>query len=467
MTTQIDLIWRGEYLDSGPIDAETLHLYGGADGFRLREDGWLRAVGAYNADRVRETMTLSLEAADTDDLAALVQLLALWQKRIARSTDTVIARGVWLRVKMDSESSASQAPLFSLDYEPAEDFLTNAGSYITKLVVTFERGPWESVTWSSTVQKTGLASLGGMAQLSETIRGDMPARLPMIGVETADNLRRIWIGFRSSDYGTPANFVPVWPLHLVNSGARSADTTPASDSDAYDGTRLTCDFSSTADLAQRVLIQAQDVSAHTSDLLGHFAVLLRARMSAAASEAHVRIGFGFGNRSTYTLANPVWRPLQRVTSTSYRLLEMRSIMIPPDEIFQSFTNFSISIAARRVSGSGALQIDCLGLVPLDEGMLKVVTDEDLHGSTNANVLRVSQSPGGRVAGHVIQGSYGMPLREVTGKAEVDPIAWGLPAADAAPSVVTFAERATVSTKTDTLSFNYFAIPRWKLLRGGE
>ena len=471
MTTQVKLAWLGPTIYGIESEIDTLDLYGGSDGFTIPEDGWKRAVGERGASNVRETLSLLVVAESDDDLALQLQTLDLWQKRVEWSAKPIESREVWLRLQMEDETGAYQAMLSSFSYQPAEDFLTERAPYHIEFTLTLERAPREDVAWSALATLSGLNSLGGLADLGVSIDGDLPARLPVAALETYDNLRKVWVGFRSADRGNPANFQPVWPLHAANSGGLSLDTTVVSDADAYDGTCLDVSFSYTEEMSPRVIMQVQDLSVMlghdiSSDQAGHFGILLRAKLTAGSSECHVRIGYGWAARSPYVINNPTWRPPQRVLSTDYNLLEMKSVVFPPDKIVTQLTNAGIVIEARRISGTAHLCLDILGLVPLDEGMLQAETNQAL-GETPLDGLWIAQAPQGKVSGVVALGGHGLPLREIVDAAAIEPQGWSLPASDASPSVVVFAQRSGSSVKTDTLDFSYVYARRWRLMRGGE
>ena len=122
MALQISLVWT-----SGTTDLDELSLVDFTDGFMPAHNGWVQQVARDGQASVIETMTLQVRATSHDDLAAKIQALDLWKKRVSWSRNTVEVRQVWLRAAIEDETTARQAQILDLLAQPV-DVLGKAGS---------------------------------------------------------------------------------------------------------------------------------------------------------------------------------------------------------------------------------------------------------------------------------------------------------------------------------------------------
>ncbi len=428
-------------------------------------DGWSQAAADGDMP-VDEVMTIHIPGDDHDGLAENVLALDNEIKKITWAQNPRQINGVWLRVQLKNETNQRQAFLLKGKRGPAR--VTSAailGSFLHQYPLGLTRMPgWEATSFV-TEDHTGIDCLGGMHALSTVTSGDLPGRIASIRFypEGSASLNRFYAGFRTSTYGVAANFQPVWSLHLGQASSRSADTTEEADGDAYDDTRLTVDFSSTTTLARRVIVDVQDVTAHSGDQCGLYHVLLRACMS-DASTANVRIGFGFDDRSTPTIRNVTYRQLQLVSGTAYTLYEMGSVALPtePLETVISMANMAIQIDAQRVTGNGDLHIDCLILIPADEGFVSASSLNNLGSSSVGNITRL---PNGRLKGVINRGGYGLPDRETIDVFALSEDNWCLPVNDEAPYLILAAQGSAGSVKGDTAAIVMQYCTRYSTLRG--
>jgi hypothetical protein len=173
---------------------------------------------------------------------------------------------VWLRVQLNNESLPRQAML--LDVVPPQQVrVFNPteinGNYIGEYTLGITRTAyWEDpYPYPTTTEKTALNCIGGMVELSETINGDIPARLARVDFKTgaSQNFGTFWAGWRTSRLETGGNLNPVWSL--ADGGNFDTDTTAGADATAYNGNALTCTFDTVTTLLERVVIRVSDVTA--------------------------------------------------------------------------------------------------------------------------------------------------------------------------------------------------------------
>jgi hypothetical protein len=141
----------------------------------------------------------------------------------------------------------------------------------------------------------------------------------------------------------------------------------------------------------------------------------------------------------------------------YMLHDMQSIAIPPVKVAGDHQNFGIAIEAARVAGSGSLYLDCLGLLPLDEGAIHI----QMPGGLASNSARVDVAPDGSRSGFLI--NSGLIIDQVAIDAEV----WEMPMNGVLPNLVAFGQSATHSALNDTIAVEMDYCRRFRLLRGAN
>lgn len=469
--TTIELHWySAPPTGDSQLLLDTLDLFGGDDGLRPAYNGLLRAVGDRQATTLKETITLRADGNDFDELAGVLQALDLWQKRVAWSLNETDAHEVWLLMQWGDETGGLEAQVLDLQYSTGDDLLNYGVPHVNQLTLVITRTPWEEEKDSEIGELTySVDALGGLDDPTVSagpgsFTGDLPARIAMMDISSSSGITEIWLALQSDRLRDPAAFVPVWPLSAAT--YLSQDTTVETDADAYNGSSLTCDFSSTEEEATRVTLLLEDVRNEQAlefdadafyAQTGHYAVLLRAK-AGSNTEIHLRMGYGWsissGGMIPIDVGETIWRDLTALTSTAYLLLDMQSLAIPPAKIQAAASQFKVSIAAARVSGSGSLYLDCLGVLPLDEGMLHLTCDELGSGK----LVRVSVAPDGQRLGTYFSGNAPVNL---TG---IDAEIWEMPMNGTAPNLVAFAQRKD-SYLTDTLSVTMQYCRRFRLLRG--
>jgi len=467
MTATIKLVW----LDDMAADIDSLDLMGGlgaATGFVLKRDGWVQAIASDSDTSVQEVFTFRIKGSSSDNLATQVQAL---DTKIRQVNDWLKNPGVeryqvWLRVKMNNETLERQAMVKSIRGTAiaVQALEAQLDSDVEDYQVAIERTPWweDPYAYPTTTAKTNINSIGGLATLSETIRGDVPARLAKVSLTPPDAVSPMsdyWLGWKTNRFGVAANFQPVWSIG--DSGLPLiADTAQVADGTAYGTNKLQCTFASGATFLARCINQLGGSTGVDADQRGSYTVLLRAKMS-DASVARVRIEAGFA--PGITLYNPVIRSRQVVSGTAWRLYEVGNVSIPPTRIYatHTLTNFAIQLDAERLSGAGYLDVDCFILIPVDDGMVKL--SAPIGVTTTGKSINVFQRVTDDLGALFEEGGnvlYSVIVKP-TGK-------WALPAYDDSPVLVVAAQDVTAgSVKGKLVNMSYTYIPRWRTLRGNE
>jgi len=471
MALQISLVWI-----NNTTDLDEMSLVDFTDGFMPAQNGWVQQVATDEQRSVIEAMTLQIRAASDDDLAAKIQSLDLWKKRVAWSRNTAEVRQVWLRAAIEDETEARQAQVLDLNYALVTSLLDQQVvqfSLLRSLTLALERTPyWEDVApYPTTTAITSLGSCGGIKEMSETIYGDVPARLALLNStpHSPAQMGEFWIGWKSDQLGDPANFQPVWSLDksiFIGTGYTvGADTTVAADVTAVDGNKVVCTFATVPTLSQRTITQVNDVvsdSDEHTDQRGTYLVLLRAKMT-DTSIARVRMLYSFSNN--LYMKSPVYNTRQIISGTYWKLYPMGTAVIPSMRIIPGLllSNAAISLQAERASGSGSLEMDCLVLIPMDDGAVHMASalTENL---TNGFYLRVIQNADDSIYTISSSSTY------IYYPSTVEPMLYkGLVANSSKPYIVTAGQRYVSTTSqntfTDLIDVTYTYIPRWRTLRG--
>lgn len=318
----------------------------------------------------------------------------------------------------------------------------------------------------STTEKTSINTIGGTSVLAETINGDVPARLASLKVSAdaaTGNYTDFWAGWKTSRFGTVANFVPVWPLY--KGIPIDADTSEVADATAYDGTKVTTSFSADPTLIERdEVVLVNVVPTNYNDQRGTYQILLRAKMS-DTSVARVKMAYGL--RSGGVIQSPVFRSRQVISGTAWSLYELGTAKMPPSRIptGYDFRNLTFGLYAERISGAGSLDMDCLILIPIDDSGIKFTSSSSISGSSGQMGEVFTLASGELYA--TAHFSSGQTIYSVVPKPQGN-VPWSLPANAEAPLLVIAANDATTGAiKGKTLDVTYTYIPRWRTLRGNS
>lgn len=332
-----------------------------------------------------ESMDVLVDRTSHDDLATSMQALDQMRRWAAMyRREPLLREPVWLHAKMGGETGERRAYVRAIHGEWRSDQMGGAGhpaAYDALGRLQLERHPfWEA---PSAVTGTALSSPASEIAISHNYgspAGDVGARIREFVIDldaAADSIDRLWLGLRSTKFGTPGNFVPIWEFEDgsitgPDCGAPVADAT-ASPGGAGN-TKRVVSFAGTPGWASRCGIEVEDVSANYTDQIGRFLWLFRYKVDAGTEcEVHLRWGSSFAAITE----NYIDGPIKVADNTNWDFLEMGEQQIPPHDMKPDITTSKdrwvqgsvVYIRARRTSGSGSLHLDCLCLIPLDEGYL--------------------------------------------------------------------------------------------------
>ena len=391
MTEQLKLVLRTD----GGSDTDSIDLLP-----YVAFSGWRQKVTAHEMP-VDEALTLNVQGASDDSLSTFFQNL----DRFIRSANRYQASqlelyGMWLRAQLAGETNARQTYVIDARHEsfnPTGYF--RDGHVVDNDSLGLKRiGQWED-TSLSTYSSVGLSALGGMAQLSASVGGDIDGRIYktrfLDSGAASGVMNAVWFGLRSNRYGNPANFVPKWE---VESGTNLNGAVDSTDKDATAspigaGTNKSVKFpiSSTLTLYWSRTLGSVSVANYT-DQRGRFLVLARVCASDGSTTARLQMRSGVGSQA-------VWRTYPRVyvSGTNWYLYDLGQVNFPEAArtIFDTdaMGAQTLQLWAERLAGSGTLYVDCLVLIPVGEAFV-YERNGTIDGSVTVET-DIYQGPDGR------------------------------------------------------------------------
>ena len=230
------------------------------------------------------------------------------------------------------------------------------------------------------------------------IAGDVPARVNALAVKSATGgatLERYWMGIRGiARHGATGvtNFVPVWECEdgvnigdtsITDDGGGSEPNTASPGSGNGDYVIINPGAGGTAidwsdgdfHMVFNVGLGHIGYGAGTyPDAAGRFICLLRAKMQTAGNEWHIRVRSGSVS-SVQNYHDPV-----KLASTSWNYYQLAVVSIPmrnkqalDSALLATDVDYdALFIEAKQISGSGDLYLDCLCLIPVDEGYAYII-----------------------------------------------------------------------------------------------
>jgi len=467
MAVQLLLAKRADLTAVG-AETSTLNLLTGA-GLNIEYmDGWQAAIAAGNppdAAPITDVLNLVVTGTTGDVLAAYLQNLDDKVREVQEFWEGAQERGgVWLRAQLTSETKARQAFIREAALSLGESIFTpytDASSVIRKLALSLVRQPFWEATATTTTSAAALNCLGGTTSGAPmTVAGDVPARVPLISVVCAASmLREWWLGFRSTRYGTLANFASVWDLGIAGI-TRDADTTRVANGEG--GFMSQCTFTAVATMLTRVTPVISDITANTSDQRGKFHVLLRAKVSNNTTVCHVQMKDGYDGALSWRTQQG-YQVIDGAVTTSFFLYPLGTVTIPPTRGLSSapdFSTFAIGVNAARVSGAGTLDMDSLVLIPYNEGAIHASAPIPTPGLALDNIYIYTREDEA-IDGHT---------RAVVTTPPVDSLAidcqnWGCPVGST--MCVFAAQEETAQVITDSVTLDISRYHRWRTLRGAD
>ena len=432
---------------------DTLSLAAFANGFDVEDRSWAQAASAGADGYVTESMVLHANDATQDALAANLSALSDKVRQSREQYGSGDELYTFLQSQATYESRIRQAHIRRIDigkmaYTIGDVF--DKDIRIMNVPIAIERAPWEPDSPASQIAST-VSKLGGASTFSPIVSGDVPARLQRFRLSTASTIE-CWVGFRGTRYGVPGNYIPVygWSAEGFNSGGSyGTDTTSAADATAYGGNRLQCSFATVDTMALRAHTNLNQLDpTNFDDYAGTHLILLRAKCSDGSTVCRVRLATGSAYSFTqHSLAahEPV-----KVNTTNWTLFPLgildTSLYTGAIPLYGNLVGFGIQ--AERVSGSGSLHFDVIGLVPYGEGFVyaRVPSGTLVDSAFTPTGLRT-------VYNNVAMG---------TGYSQVIPLSPGV------TRQMYFAQGASGVALADTeTQVEVVYYPRWLTLRGNE
>jgi hypothetical protein len=288
--------------------SDTVDLYGGTDGLKIRHDGWIQNRATQNPDGswnlVDEALTLRVDGSNANNVATRMQALDDILRRATEYTSRSFGEvdPVYLQARLDDESYMRQALVHLGTTQPAAGMLGPPFTTATTLTdhrLAVTRYPfWETegaIPLSGTGQgSVRLTSSGDSANHNTNVPGDVPARVSYAAFDISGGggpLTEVWMGFRSEAYGTPSRFLVNWDcgdtdvsyhnnteylqqLNVVGDGV--AEWTPGDTT-----------------MSPRLTMTMRNVTNRLGDQNGTHLVLMRARRLGGDRTFHVRLLTGF------------------------------------------------------------------------------------------------------------------------------------------------------------------------------
>ena len=372
----------------------SLSLNSATAGFSLAGNGWNPAVATpvHMGDPapIAETIHLRLKNSSQDNLATNMQSLHEMQVLADRYiNDPHQEAPVWLHAKMANETGERRALVYSISAQYKTSWFGEPATAIDiPLVLRVVRGPyWENTTVRNLPDGAPSAAAcvvydytaAGDVVGAHDIVGDVGARLRFFDIDSG-NTHRHWMGIRSAGkHGADgvAQFGPIWELEDGTNNAAENGITDEGDATASDGNmvevtenQLDWDAGTFLQVCRLTINNVQ--SGHTDHQFGNYLWLMRAKVDSGIWEAKLYIG---NTIPSYAIE----RDIVEISDTDWRYYEMGIAPITdrdlhailPADIYKPAENsFSVYPFARRTSGSGDLNVDCLIPIPIDEGFCK-------------------------------------------------------------------------------------------------
>jgi hypothetical protein len=420
-----------------------------------------------------------------DNIATSMQILHEMQVLADRYiNDPTQEDPVWLHAQMDGETGVRRALVrrIEVQYKP-QWFGVGESTLNIPEVITVVREPyWENptvmrlpdISVAATANMIYDYTSAGAVISAHDIVGDVGARIRHFRLWSSTTaLATCWFGIRSANkHPNLANFIALWECE---DGTNFPDATDAAEGAASGGTRVTISESAVdwddGAFHPAVELLVSDVTANPTDNLGKFLWLLRARL-ATSGAWEVRLRFSYDRSGSeqnfgYIETDPV-----EITTNNYLCYEMgispigiRDIQtILTNDLGATFeTDFRVDIYARRTSGTSDLYLDCLLLIPIDEGFCKIDVN---NPNTNSVALVFGVSPKGTA--DVLSFSSALnKIRDSTGLLNLENFV--LPPGDGRMYIV--AQEEDVHDLTASITMNDADIgkyyERWLSLRGSE
>lgn len=476
----IALAYEDEFLPN----PDALDLLGYIEGAALEENGWQMISG--NGGNVIETLRLSVRGSTRAARETIHQYLARYKRRVRESRQAVDPYGLWMRVSTnDSGTDERRAFVNAISvggvgcWGQFTESAIGGYYYLHGSQIAIERFPYWEDTGPIEYSGTGISAVAGTYDYTTyvgspgAVKGDVDARISVLTL-TRDSagtqpLQKFWVGFRTNRFGNRANFQAYWSLRKgATFGADTTGGAANADAEAKDGFKAVCTFATSTGMVNRVRIRTSDVTANPIDQRGGYIVLLRAK-NTAGGETRVRLADGYYGSDSYRVQSRV-----SITSTSYQFYELGTVDIPtpgdvPYGLTTAVNSYSLGIDAERLSGAASLDMDCLVLIPREEGYVSATGGSNISSIGANATFYYHNRPGGTKDVSLVVG--GVPVRSGEPNSE-----GGLPVSGNVPGTVTddgkgilvlAAQQETISILAQTAAITMQVVKRWEVFRGSE
>ena len=185
------------------------------------------------------------------------------------------------------------------------------------------------------------------------------AQFDIKGSSGGGTMTRFWVGLRPTYFGL-TDFTTLWECE---DGTLGTDTASAVDASSSGGDVARVSFATATAMTNRVTLVIGNTTT-PNHMVGRYLVLLRCSVSAGTMGLQMRTGYTgisvFGEHREVFISN-----------TGEQYVELGEIQIPGQgyrsllQDTNNVKNYTLIIAAERVSGSGTLDMDAIVLIPTE------------------------------------------------------------------------------------------------------
>lgn len=331
------------------------------DVLQIRPGGWTTVP---SEGLVTETFNLVLQGTDSQIIAATNDMDELRRKVAQWFDDMHRTESIWLEINATGES-AKRALIYGMEFNQQTASTLNPllGRNAQLATLIIDRHPlWENVAQSNYTTTT-VSCLGGKwtpsvaegsaaGRIAEfIIKGESPSLTP---------IRRFWAGILPDLGSGHTNFDPVIELEdgtAYNGGSLTTRSGASGGEGLY-----VASIASTKTLYGEIYMNDHQAT-DQDEYVGDYLVLARCKVDTGTVGVTLGCGTAFTAEEEVALRNMV-----QVSNTSWQLIELGEITLPPYGIRQSVGSGSmdyvtLQIYAEQLTGTSELDVDCLILIP--------------------------------------------------------------------------------------------------------
>jgi hypothetical protein len=328
-----------------------------------------------------ESMQFRVEGSSHDNLATHMRNLAAMQGHATRYIqDRTETYPVMLVAQMENATAARQCLVRRIDvayaspwYGPVAEHNVMTGTMLV------EREPYWEATSTQTLaylaDTTGLPVVWDYTSGTADLLGDVAGHIGyvlLVAPAGGEDIGRMWLGLRSANkHGTLANFVSNWECEAGVFPVLGGEAAQVAD-DTASGSSMVKITPADATWKKRLSMQLNLTTANYADQTGTFTYLLRARCSVASTTWDIQLRHGYaGWDSDYYVRGPI----VSYSKAWWDLVDLGTGDVPVTAIrgvdASRIASHQLEVWARRRSGTGELDLDCMALIPVDEGSMVI------------------------------------------------------------------------------------------------